>query len=322
MLVTIIIPCYNAEEFVGEAIESALNQTYANTEIIIVNNGSDDNTEQVLTKYKLTYPNLITTDEHKKGACAARNKGLSIANGDYIQFLDADDLLVQDKLEQQVAILNREPELPDFIAAESIVITPPLQKTITLSIDREENLWYGLMTGRLGNTCSNLFKKTSLIAIGGWNEQIRSSQEADLMYRLLKNNAKVIFDYNNRAIIRRINESSISASDKKNNYLRYVDLRIKIYHHLELIGYFDKYDATKFLHFLFTIIRTLYTYDPDKAIDYHNSLLDKNFAPETKNTKEAIYKIIYNMFGFNNTERLFRLFRSIYNASIIKKTHI
>jgi glycosyltransferase involved in cell wall biosynthesis len=103
-LVSIIIPVYNAEKHLAETIQSALSQTLANKEIIIVDDGSVDNSVQIAKGFESDAVKIIT--QKNKGAAAARNAGLKIAKGDYIQFLDADDLLSPDKIQSQIACLN------------------------------------------------------------------------------------------------------------------------------------------------------------------------------------------------------------------------
>lgn len=98
-LVSILIPAFNAEKWIGDAIESVLKQTWPNIEIIVVNDGSTDDTLRVIKKYESKLLKVIT-QEHI-GASAARNKALEFAQGDYIQWLDADDLLAPDKIRQQ-----------------------------------------------------------------------------------------------------------------------------------------------------------------------------------------------------------------------------
>lgn len=97
--VSVIIPLYNQQQYVGEAIESILNQTYPNIEIIVVNDGSTDNPLSVLEKYK---NNIILINQENKGLAAARNAGLKKCSGEYIQFLDADDFLHKDKIKLQL----------------------------------------------------------------------------------------------------------------------------------------------------------------------------------------------------------------------------
>jgi glycosyltransferase involved in cell wall biosynthesis len=103
-LVSIIIPVYNAEKYLAETIKSALGQTWPNKEIIIVDDESTDNSLAVARSFK---SNLITIISQKNsGASVARNSGLNIARGKYIQFLDADDIISADKIASQLTILN------------------------------------------------------------------------------------------------------------------------------------------------------------------------------------------------------------------------
>lgn len=98
-LVSVIIPLYNQKDFIGEAIESILNQSYSDIEIIVVNDGSNDNPSEVLKKFK-KYIKLI--NQENKGLAAARNAGIRQSSGEYIQLLDADDFLVKDKIKLQL----------------------------------------------------------------------------------------------------------------------------------------------------------------------------------------------------------------------------
>lgn len=103
-LVSIIIPFCNAEKYLEETINSAINQTWANKEIILINDGSTDNSPVIAKKFENAFVKVF--HQENKGASAARNKGLSEAKGDYIQFLDADDILSEDKIKGQVKTLN------------------------------------------------------------------------------------------------------------------------------------------------------------------------------------------------------------------------
>src|ERR1700712_1603509 len=106
-LISIIIPVYNAEKFIAEAVTSAINQTYANKEVIIVDDGSTDNSLQIAKSFESAKVKVYS--QQNKGASAARNKGLEVAKGDYIQFLDADDWLSNNKIEAQMEKLMISP---------------------------------------------------------------------------------------------------------------------------------------------------------------------------------------------------------------------
>ena len=100
MLVSILIPAYNSEKWISDAIRSALDQTWPKKEIIVVDDGSRDNTLSIARSFESNTVKVIGQDN--RGASAARNKALSFAQGDYIQWLDADDVLALDKIAQQL----------------------------------------------------------------------------------------------------------------------------------------------------------------------------------------------------------------------------
>ena len=106
-LVSIIIPVYNAEKYLAETIESALNQTWKNKEIIIVNDGSTDKSLEIINSFK--YPEIVLINQSNQGASAAKQNGLKHSKGDYIQYLDADDILDASKIERQVVELIKQP---------------------------------------------------------------------------------------------------------------------------------------------------------------------------------------------------------------------
>src|SRR5438309_3225162 len=104
-LVSILIPAYNAAERIVETLGSALAQTWVRTEIIVVDDGSTDGTLTVARQFASRDVSVVS--QHNQGASAARNKAFSLCQGDYIQWLDADDLLSPDKIERQLSALDR-----------------------------------------------------------------------------------------------------------------------------------------------------------------------------------------------------------------------
>src|ERR1051326_5092078 len=104
-LVSILIPAYNAEQWISEAIKSALDQTWPTKEIIIVDDGSRDQTLQVARQFASKQVCVVT--QENQGASAARNKACELSQGDYIQWLDADDLLSPAKIAKQVEASNQ-----------------------------------------------------------------------------------------------------------------------------------------------------------------------------------------------------------------------
>ena len=104
-LVSIIVPVYNAEKFIDETINTVLNQTYTNWELLLVNDCSTDNSIDIIKKFKDKRIKLINNKVNSKAAIS-RNNGIKKAKGRYICFLDADDLWDKEKLEKQVKFMN------------------------------------------------------------------------------------------------------------------------------------------------------------------------------------------------------------------------
>ncbi|MEK6805794.1 MAG: glycosyltransferase family A protein [Pseudomonadota bacterium] len=106
-LVSIIIPCFNAAPWLSQTLESALSQTWPRVEVVVVDDGSTDGSADIARRYGDSRLKLVQGSHH--GACAARNFGYSKAQGNYIQFLDADDLISPDKIAAQIALLRESP---------------------------------------------------------------------------------------------------------------------------------------------------------------------------------------------------------------------
>src|ERR1035438_6700632 len=103
-LVSILIPAYNAEEWLGDTIRSSVGQTWQRKEIIVVDDGSRDRTAEVARRF--ASKEVAVASVKNQGAASARNHALRLCQGDYIQWLDADDLLAPDKIERQLATLR------------------------------------------------------------------------------------------------------------------------------------------------------------------------------------------------------------------------
>ena len=107
-LVSVIIPAYNAKNYIRETVESALGQTYRNYEIIVVDDGSTDGTGEILKDYQ---DRIIYLRKDNGGPASARNMGIKKSRGELIAFLDADDVWLPDKLEKQVKFLEENPQI-------------------------------------------------------------------------------------------------------------------------------------------------------------------------------------------------------------------
>ncbi|MFI1744768.1 glycosyltransferase family 2 protein [Thalassobellus sediminis] len=108
-LVSIITPMFNSEAFISETINSVLKQTYKNWELLLIDDNSQDKTLSIVQEYIKNYPQIkLLKNDTNQGAAISRNKGIDFAKGDYIAFLDADDLWKPEKLESQIKFMQTE----------------------------------------------------------------------------------------------------------------------------------------------------------------------------------------------------------------------
>ena len=105
-LISIIVPIYNAEIYLDKCIKSILNQSYDNFELILVNDGSADNSANIVKKYMENDKRIIYLNQKQSGVSAARNNGINNAHGDFITFIDADDMIEKDYLEYLLSLFS------------------------------------------------------------------------------------------------------------------------------------------------------------------------------------------------------------------------
>ncbi len=195
-LVSILIPSYNSERWIEEALESARAQTWRNWEIIVVDDGSSDNSRSILRGFADKRIKLIEQEHH--GASAARNRALSEAQGAFIQFLDADDLLARDKIEIQMRRLSEEP--PGYVASgawgrfyelpiKTEFVPEPVWKDLT-PVDWLVTSWQrgGMMPCHSWLTPRSVIEKA-----GRWDEAISTNDDGEYFTRVILNSDGVVF---------------------------------------------------------------------------------------------------------------------------------
>ena len=306
MLISIIIPAYNVEDYIEECIHSAFAQTHKPIEVICIDNNSTDNTWQKLKQLQETYPSLLIEKELKPGAPAARNKGLALSKGEWIQFLDADDLLLPEKIEHQAGLIKNKPEVC-FLAAASRKKHINGQSTTT--IPKQDHPFKSLFTTNLGITSSNLWNKSYINQINGWDESLKSSQEADLMFRLLQINSQVIFDAEPLTIIQERETGQISTKHPQDNWVRYFNKRV------EILNWIKENDTkiyashqTFFNDSLFGILKIISNQKPDGlkvSSQLWKSYLKGKYVPSpAQNHSTKPYLFLYKILGFTTAERI------------------
>lgn len=202
-LISVIIPCHNYGRFVGEAIDSVRQQTYANWEVILVDDGSVDDTRAVVAHYCTADARIKYQYQAQQGVSAARNTGFGLASGEYLQLLDADDLLAAGKFAGQLALFAEHPdaalvygdtysfkELADIGAGQLTQFTlhkAPLSGAGTA-------LALQMAYDNIFLPSSPLFKKSMLQASQGFNTSIVAFEDWEFWYKAVLRGAAFVYD--------------------------------------------------------------------------------------------------------------------------------
>jgi glycosyltransferase involved in cell wall biosynthesis len=194
-LVSILIPAYNSEKWLAEAIQSALAQTWPEKEIIVVDDGSTDQTYAIAQSYASDIVRVYS--QKNSGAAAARNYALSRARGQFIQYLDADDLLAPDKIERQITYLLKDPML--LCSGEwGSFYCDPLKAQFNRNLlcrDLNPDVW--LMTawanGLMMQPAAWLMSRQLIAAAGLWDESLSLDDDGEFFTRLMLQSRLVKF---------------------------------------------------------------------------------------------------------------------------------
>ena len=319
ILISIIIPTYNVEKYIIECIDSVLNQTYNEFEIIIVDNNSTDNTIEILQEYKVKYPKLIFIyNEPNQGAAFARNTGLEYAKGEWIQFLDADDILKHDKLKVQVKLIRS--DISFIVGAWFYQYT---NGSKIVQYVGEKDIISAVFKGKFcGNMCSNLWNSRYLRKINGF-DVFTDTDDQDIMLRLALINNNIAYSNEPLTIVRdREDKSNLSQQDIVGHYIRHIILRVNIIERLknEMPNYYN--ENQRFLwHCVYWFCRLLSSYNLKAGVDAYSKYMPKNFQPiiikDIDNPKWHLY--LTSIIGFKYTETLKYFFRRIIPKKMANK---
>ncbi|MEP0885052.1 glycosyltransferase [Trichocoleus sp. ST-U3] len=220
-LVSILIPCYNAEAWLAETLESALAQTWSPTEIIVVDDGSKDHSLEIAKEFELHGVKVIS--QPNRGASAARNRAFQESQGDFIQYLDADDLLASDKIERQVQLLENGNS--DCVAAgewarfhkipsEALFIPQPLWA------DMPPVEWLVCAWERhlMMHPAAWLVPREVAEIAGLWNESLSLDDDGEYFCRLVLASQGVKFCWSARTYYRSSISTSLSASKSQKSW--------------------------------------------------------------------------------------------------------
>lgn len=218
-LVSVIIPCFNSAQYIKETIVSVLDQSWKNVEIIIVDDGSTDSTIDIVNQFSDSKIKLIR--QNNQGACKARNVGFQNSVGDYIMYLDADDLLSKFKIEYQLRSLigldykviasckwDRFYNNIEEAKFPHLFIYNNYDNPIDFLVDMWNN-------GEMMQTSVWLVARKLIEISGGWNEKLAKNQDGEFFARVLMNSSSIIFCEDAKVFYRSGLSDSVSKDNSK-----------------------------------------------------------------------------------------------------------
>ena len=216
--VSIIIPCFNIEKYISDCLDSILKQTHQEYEIILIDS-STDSTPEIIEKYRKRFPERIKYFYQKPtGPSHARNFGISVSSGDFICFLDSDDMLYENSLEKRLMRFEKDDELSLVFTNASILVENNPEKISYKDIVGrfyEGFIFCELMINNFICTSTVLIKKEVLKKLGNFNENLKNTEDYELWLRISRNNFKFGF-VDEYLTYYRIRKGSLSENNIRN----------------------------------------------------------------------------------------------------------
>ena len=187
-VVSVIIPTYNRAHLIGGAIKSVLNQTYQDFEIIVVDDGSTDNTGEIIRGFKDKRVKYIKKYKENKGSSVARNIGIKVARGKYIALLDSDDEWLPEKLDKQIKVLQSESPEVGVVYSNLLYIDENGKNMSKFRNPKKEGYIYEDLLGKnyVGTNSTLLIRKECFNRVGLFDDLLNTQQDWDMWIRIAK----------------------------------------------------------------------------------------------------------------------------------------
>jgi glycosyltransferase involved in cell wall biosynthesis len=301
-LVSIIIPCFNAGRWLSEAINSCLRQIYPNIEIIVIDDGSSDNSLEIIKSFR---QQIIWESIPHSGGNFARNLGFRLSHGKYIQYLDADDYISPEKIARQVDFLERTQidivygdwrhkyHLPN---GTSFLGDIKISETQTDILESLLATWWVALA-------AFLYRRSVIINSPGWDEKLFAAQDRYFLTSLVINGAKVDYQAGCYSIYRRYGNVTVSTRSKEFWINSHCLVLSKIEQQLIQLNRLSANYSHAIALSYFDLAREALLIDYSLYIELLEEALLR-FPQFKSQNKNLIYQILQTYLGFRQTERI------------------
>lgn len=308
--VSILIPCFNAEQWIGNAIASALDQTYGNIEIVVVDDGSSDGSLEIIQSFGRR---IHWESGPNRGGNQTRNRLLELANGEWVQFLDADDYLLPAKIQNQMNFIGESESLVDMVYSpviHSVLTNGRFEVFEANGADETETPLEHWLQWRCCQTGSALWNTESLRAIGGWNEELKCCQDIELTMRAIINELNLVYFPIGEAVYRVWSEGSVSRSNIERTQAQQIRLMEYMHEFLVSRKKLTKVNRQLLGKTFFRIARNWAKSNLIEASEFASSKMNKRLFVLDPKACNRFYSILFHVVGFKTAERVTRLYRN------------
>ncbi len=299
-LVTVAIPCFNAERWIGAAVQSALDQSWPEKEVLVVDDGSTDGSLAVLERFGSAIQ--LHRGAHR-GGNAARNQALANARSDWVQFLDADDYLEPQKIAGQFNETNGG-------AGADVLYSPTWMEDVNRGtravseIDADLDLFAQWLAWQLPQTGGALWRKSALDGIGGWKDGQPCCQEHELYLRALQAGLRFRFAPTAHAVYRLWSEETVCRRDPRQVIHVRTALMDELQAWMTARGLWLETHARIAGQAFFEMSRTLARYNLAEAEEYFRERKNRGLIHLAGPAAPRSYRLAHRLLGFTAAEKL------------------
>ena len=309
MKVSILIPCYNAEQWVGHAIQTALDQTWPDKEVIVVDDGSTDRSLEIIRSFR----NQIRWETGpNQGGNVARNRLLELASGEWLQYLDADDYLQPNKIEGQLR--------GSYTSSADVIYSPVTMEYWTgsqavhrevLGFDGTQDPWVLLIRWILPQTGASLWRASAVRDVGAWKVDQPCCQEHELYLRLLAAGKQFAYCPARGAVYRQWSTETICRRDPLHTFQRRLAVVRQCELHLLACGQLTIQRSNAIAITRVECARSMYPLDSVLAIGAAGTAKNTGltFRLPAEPAFPLAYRVLYRWIGFRHAERIAAIIR-------------
>jgi glycosyltransferase involved in cell wall biosynthesis len=310
VLVSILIPCHNAERWIAQCIETALAQTWPEKEVVVVDDGSTDGSLAIIRSFG---DGIRWESGPNRGGNFTRNRLLELSSGEWLQYLDADDYLYPEKVARQITFLHEHPETDVVFGPVTLEHWSAVgARRELLPIPEPHDPWVLLARWCLPQTGAPLWRRQSIVDAGGWKNDQHCCQEHELYLRLLMHDARFKYCPHSGAIYRQWSEDTVCKRDPWRTLRTKVEIIARLEEHLRVTSQLTPSRQDAINQTRFEKARLIWGRDSRFALDLMTLVrrTQPSFMPRG-NAAPASYRLLFKWLGFTGAELVAALRRRV-----------